>query len=118
MTMTPWGDASELRARRLRPVPSADPAAVTRNQRERMYAALVATVGQNGFEGTRVSDIVKLSGVSRSAFYKHFDDRLDCFLATLDATAALAYQQLAKAYDDALPWEDRLRVVADALLDL
>ena len=42
MTTTPWGDATQLRARRLRPGPGADPAAVTHNQRERMYAATVA----------------------------------------------------------------------------
>ena len=118
MTTTPWGDATQLRARRLRPGPGADPAAVTHNQRERMYAATVAAMAENGYEGTRVADVVKLSGVSRSAFYKHFEDKLDCFLATLDATAALAYEQLARAYDPELPWEQRLRVVADALLDL
>jgi len=118
MTTTPWGDATQLRARRLRPGPGADPAAVTRNQRERMYAAMVAAVAENGYEATRVADVVKLSGVSRSAFYKHFEDKLDCFLATLDETAALAYEQLSKAYDENLPWEERLRVVADAFLDL
>jgi AcrR family transcriptional regulator len=118
MTMTPWGDATQLRARRLRPGPGADPEAVTRNQRERMYAAMVAAVDANGYEGTRVADVVKLSGVSRSAFYKHFDDKLDCFLATLDETAALAYRHLARAYDETLHWEERLRGVADAFLDL
>jgi AcrR family transcriptional regulator len=118
MTMTPWGDATQLRARRLRPGPGADPVRVTRNQRERMYAAMVAAVAENGYEATRVADVVKLSGVSRSAFYKHFEDKLGCFLATLDETATLAYEQLAKAYDMGRPWEERLRVVADAFLDL
>lgn len=118
MTTTPWGDATQLRARRLRPGPGADPAAVTRNQRERMYAAMVAAVAENGYEATRVADVVKMSGVSRSAFYKHFEDKLDCFLATLDETAALAVAQLSGAYDMDSPWEERLRVVADAFLDL
>ncbi|HYI81090.1 MAG TPA: TetR/AcrR family transcriptional regulator [Thermoleophilaceae bacterium] len=118
MTSTPWGDATQLRARRLRPGPGADPVAVTRNQRERMYAATVAAVSENSYEATRVADVVKLSGVSRSAFYKHFEDKLDCFLATLDEIAALARQQLAEAYDTALPWEERLRAVADVFLDL
>ena len=118
MTTTPWGNATQLRARRLRPGPGSDPRAVTRNQRERMYAATVAAVAENGYEATRVADIVKLSGVSRSAFYKHFEDKLDCFLATLDELAALAHAELAKHYDPALPWEERLRVVADAFLDL
>ncbi len=118
MTTTPWGDATQLRARRLRPGPGADPVAVTRNQRERMYAAMVAAVSENSYEATRVADVVKLSGVSRSAFYKHFDDKLDCFLATLDELAVLAYRRLADAYDEDQPWEERLRNVADALLDL
>ena len=118
MTTTPWGDATQLRARRLRPGPGADPAAVTLNQRERMYAATVAAVAENGYEGTRVADIVKLSGVSRSAFYKHFEDKPDCFLRTLDEIAELAHAELAKAYDASLPWEERLRGVADAFLDL
>jgi len=118
MTTTPWGDATQLRARRLRPGPGADPVAVTRNQRERMYAAMVAAVSANSYEATRVADVVKLSGVSRSAFYKHFDDKLDCFLATLDELVVLAYRRLADAYDVDQPWEERLRGVADALLDL
>jgi AcrR family transcriptional regulator len=83
-----------------------------------MHAAMVAAVAENGYAATRVADVVKLSGVSRSAFYKHFEDKLDCFLATLDEIAALAKDHLAKAYDAKLPWEERLRVVADSLLDL
>jgi AcrR family transcriptional regulator len=118
MTTTPWGDATELRSRRLRPGPGADPAAVTRNQRERMYAAMVAAIVENGYEGTRVADVVKLSGVSRSAFYKHFEDKLDCFLATLDEIGALARARLAQSYDPSLAWEPRLRAVADTFLEL
>ncbi len=45
---------------------------------------MVATVAENGYEATRVSDLVELSGVSRRAFYEHFTDKQDCFLATLD----------------------------------
>jgi AcrR family transcriptional regulator len=118
MTTTPWGDATKLRARRLRPGPATSSAAVARNQRERMYAAMVAAVAENGYEATRVADVVKLSGVSRSAFYKHFEDKLDCFLATLDELAGLAHVELVKHYDRELPWEERLRTVADAFLDM
>jgi AcrR family transcriptional regulator len=118
MTATPWGDATKLRTRRLRPGPGADPAAVTRNQRERMHAAMVAAVAENGYEATRVADVVKLSGVSRSAFYKHFEDKLDCFLATLDEITEMARAKLNEHYDPKLPWEERLRTAADGFLDL
>jgi AcrR family transcriptional regulator len=83
-----------------------------------MHAAMVAAVAENGYEATRVADVVKLSGVSRSAFYKHFEDKLGCFLATLDELTELAGAELAKHYDETLPGEQRLRTVADALLDL
>ena len=56
-----------------------------RNQRERLFAAMVATVAKKGFEAVAVADLIKLSGVSRSAFYKHFADKEACFLAAMDA---------------------------------
>ena len=56
-----------------------------RNQRERLFAAMVATVAEKGYEATTVADLVELSGVSRSAFYRHFADRKACFLAAIEA---------------------------------
>ncbi len=39
-------------------------------------------------------------------------------MPTLDEVAEKAYAELAKRYDPQLPWEQRLREVADGLLDL
>ena len=58
---------------------------MARNQRERLFAALVAVVAEKGYEGTRVEDLLELSGVSRSAFYEHFSDKQDCLLAAVEA---------------------------------
>jgi AcrR family transcriptional regulator len=82
---TPWGDAKTLRERKLRPGQRLPPEEVARNQRERLFAALVAVVAEKGYEATRVADLLELSGVSRSAFYEHFDDKEACLLAALDA---------------------------------
>jgi AcrR family transcriptional regulator len=46
---------------------------------------MVATVAEKGYEATTVADLVQLSGVSRSAFYRHFDDKQACFLAAVEA---------------------------------
>jgi AcrR family transcriptional regulator len=46
---------------------------------------MVATVAEKGFEATTVADLVELSGVSRSAFYQHFEDKQACFLAAVEA---------------------------------
>jgi AcrR family transcriptional regulator len=85
MVRTPWGDAAQLRERKLRPGRGTPREEAERNQRERLFAAMVATVAEKGYEATTVADLVTLSGVSRSAFYKHFDDKQACFLAAVEA---------------------------------
>ncbi len=66
-----------------------------RNQRERLFAAVVATVAERGFEAMAVADLVELSGVSRSTFYGYFDDKHGCFLAAVDAMTGPALERLA-----------------------
>ena len=85
MVETPWGDAAALRERKLRPGRGTPRDEAERNQRERLFAAMVATVAEKGYEATTVADLVELSGVSRSAFYRHFDDKQACFLAAVEA---------------------------------
>jgi len=82
---TPWGNVEELRERRLRSGPGTSREQVAHNQRERLFAAMVTSVAGKGYEATVVADLLELSGVSRSAFYEHFQDKEDCFLATFDA---------------------------------
>jgi AcrR family transcriptional regulator len=83
MARTPWGDADTLRDRRLSPGKRLPQEEVARNQRERLFAAMVAVVAEKGYEATRVADLLELSGVSRSAFYEHFKDKEECLLAAL-----------------------------------
>ncbi|HEY5052955.1 MAG TPA: TetR/AcrR family transcriptional regulator, partial [Solirubrobacterales bacterium] len=82
---TPWGDSSLLREKMLPPGRGTPRAVAKRNQRERLFAAMVATVAEKGYEATTVADLVELSGVSRSAFYRHFEDKEKCFLAAIEA---------------------------------
>lgn len=95
MVRTPWGEAASLRERKLRPGRGTPREEAKRNQRERLFAAMVATVAEKGYEGTTVADLVELSGVSRSAFYKHFEDKQACFLAAVEAMVEPAMERLA-----------------------
>src|SRR5215207_712899 len=95
MVETPWGDAASLRERKLRPGRGTPRQEAERNQRERLFAAMVATVAEKGYEATTVADLVKLSGVSRSAFYKHFEDKQGCFLAAIEAMVEPTFAKLA-----------------------
>jgi len=117
VTTTPWGESGELKARRLRPGPGVPREDVVANQRERMFGAMVASVAEHGYEATRVADVLALSGVSRNTFYKHFDNKLDCFLATMDAILLDAGGEVVAAYlnhDDA--WDARLGHALDVLV--
>ena len=56
---------------------------VVRSQRERLFGAMVATVAERGYAESTVADLIKLSGVSRSAFYEHFANKEECFVSTV-----------------------------------
>lgn len=100
MTVTPWGDASTLRERRLPPGRSTPREEVRRNQRERLFAAMVTVCSEKGYAETSVADLVELSGVSSRSFYQHFADKEECFLATMEelvrTTRDLSEAALAK----------------------
>ena len=56
MTKTPWGNAAALRERKLRPGRGTPREEAERNQRERLFAAMVATVAEEGYEATTAVD--------------------------------------------------------------
>ena len=125
MVLTPWGDSSSLREKRLRPGPGTAREEVQRNQRERLFGAMVATVAEKGYEETRVADLVELSGVSSRSFYDLFPDKRACFLAALDVMieAAIAASRgalvgLTGGGDGEIDWEKLAHRGADAFAQL
>ncbi len=116
MTRTPWGDAAALRERKLRPGRGTPREEAEKNQRERLFAAMVATVAKKGYEATTVADLVELSGVSRSAFYKHFEDRQACFLAAVEAMVQPTLRRLG-GDDSAPPGIERARGAFASLIE-
>jgi AcrR family transcriptional regulator len=83
--VTPWGETSELRTRRLLPGSGTPREEVIRNQRERLFGAMVAVVSERGYEGTTVAQVIAACGISRSDFYKHFANKADCLMQAADA---------------------------------
>src|SRR5215213_1231061 len=117
MSRTPWGDAAQLREKKLRPGRGTPRQEAERNQRERLFAAMVATVAEKGYEATTVADMVDLSGVSRSAFYKHFEDKQACFLAAVGEMVGPALEKLGG--DESAPaGVERARQAFEGLIDL
>lgn len=115
---TPWGPSDTLPAQRLRPGPGIPRELVERNHRERLFGAMVAVVDENGYDGMSVGGLAARAGVSRSTIYEYFEDRDDCFLATFDALMAAAMERVQEAFDGDGSWDERLRAVLEALVEL
>src|SRR5271163_2421137 len=61
---------------------------VVRNQRSRMYGAMVEAVAASGYERASVRQVVALAGVSRRSFYEQFSNKQECFLQAFDVIVA------------------------------
>jgi AcrR family transcriptional regulator len=109
MTITPWGEAGKLRQQRLHPGPGVLREEVERNQRERLFGAMVAVATAKGYGETTVTDLVEMAGVSRTTFYKYFADKEECFLATLDEILGAAMGVTASRVRREGTWEERAR---------
>ena len=116
MVDTPWGPSELLRERRLPPGPGSAPEEVARNQRGRLFGAMVASVAKRGYAATRVSDLVELSGVSSRAFYDLFPDKRACLLATVEALLPPACA--GGTEKEAAPWDQGALRGAESFAEL
>src|ERR1044072_5667411 len=60
------------------------PMATTQSRRDLLLAAMIRVVGAKGYRDPSVADVIEEAGASRTTFYKHFEDKHDCFLAAYD----------------------------------
>src|SRR5260221_9305817 len=59
-------------------------AEVIANQRLRIFEGLAVALVHHGYEDTKITDIVELSGVSRATFYERFESKEACFAAAYE----------------------------------
>ena len=55
-----------------------------RRTRDRLGQALRKLMEERSLEKISVQDVIELAGVSRSAFYAHYDDKVDLLLSDMD----------------------------------
>jgi AcrR family transcriptional regulator len=60
-------------------------------QRDRLIRAMTAAVATVGYPDVTVADVVRRARVSRTAFYAHFSDKEECFLAATAHGAELLF---------------------------
>lgn len=93
--------------------------AVRAAQRERLLRSAIAAVSESGYPAITVGDIVRRARVSRAAFYAHFADKEDCFLAATAEGRELMIGQVVSATRAVPPGsgdEEVLRVACRAYL--
>ncbi len=90
---------------------------VARNQRARLYGAMIEAIAQRGYQATTVAHVIALAGVSRRAFYELFANKEACFLATYDIVVARARKRVIDAWAGERGWANRLHASCKAMLD-
>jgi AcrR family transcriptional regulator len=88
---------------------------VAANQRERLMDALGDLVGEKGYASTTVADVIACAGVSRKAFYEHFANKQECFLATYDTIVTEGRHRVIGVYREARAPADRTELAIGAL---
>lgn len=88
------------------------PEQVAESQRERLLAGVAYAVAERGYRATTITEIVRAASVSSAAFYKHFENKEQCFLAAFDAVVDHLRDLVAEAVAPVPDWPHQ---VIDAL---
>jgi AcrR family transcriptional regulator len=91
---------------------------VATNQRARLLEGMIDAIGEKGYAATTVSDVIRRAGVSRKAFYEHFANKEECFLATYDSIAAVGQRGVATAFRRAQGLPDGVQAALAELIEL
>jgi len=79
---------------------------------------MVRVVGRQGYKATSVADVIAEADVSRTTFYKHFEDKHECFLAAYDLAVERILDEVIASCDGERPWLERVRVGLATIVDL
>jgi AcrR family transcriptional regulator len=90
---------------------------VVASQRSRILNAMVQTAGQEGYGDTRIAEVIARAGVSRKAFYEHFEDKEECFVAAYEHALTPLLNLTLQAFESQDGWANRLRAGLAALLN-
>jgi AcrR family transcriptional regulator len=76
-------------------------------RRGAIVEAMIRVAGSKGYLGTSVADVIAEAGASRTTFYKHFENKRECFLAAYDLAAARIFAAAEGACEGESCWRER-----------
>jgi AcrR family transcriptional regulator len=108
--MPPRGKAG-TRERAAQARPPARPALprefIAQHKQRRIMDALAELTAEQGYEATKISDIVKRAAVARKTLYDNFDGKEQVFLATFDAARDEALRRVEEGAAEG-SWRERI----------
>jgi AcrR family transcriptional regulator len=87
-------------------------------RRQLILEAMVRVVGRKGYKATSVADVIEEAGVSRTTFYKHFEDKHECFLVAYDMAVGRVLDEVIAKCDAGQPWLERMRTGLATVVEL
>jgi AcrR family transcriptional regulator len=87
-------------------------------RRQQILEAMVRVVGRRGYKATSVADVIAEADVSRTTFYKHFEDKQECFLAAYDLVVERVLREVIASCDGESSWLERVRVGLATIVEL
>src|SRR6201747_3240193 len=92
--------------------PQLPPEFIAAHKRRRMIEAMAELCAEQGYEATKIADVVRRAHVARKTLYDNFSGKEELFLAAFDTTLADAEAEVAEACDGIDPVEGGARTEA------
>lgn len=89
---------------------------VAGHKRRRMMDAVADLTSEQGYEATKIADIVRRAAVARKTLYDNFDGKEDLFLSALDAALTEMRVVVEAACERTSSFEDKVVAGLEALL--
>lgn len=84
---------------------------IASHKRRRIMDAIAELTAEQGYDATKIGDIVRRAGVARKTLYDNFEGKEEVFLVAFDTAVDELFQRIeaacAEAEDD---WEERVQV--------
>jgi AcrR family transcriptional regulator len=100
------------------PTLTGGPMASTETRRQLILEAMVRAVGRQGYKATSVADVIEEAGVSRTTFYRHFEDKHECFLAAYDLVVDRVIGEVTERCEGERDWLDRVRTGLTTIVNM
>lgn len=115
----PRRERASSRSRRSKPLrrPELPREFVAAHKRKRIADAIAELTAEQGYEETKIADIVRRAGVARKTLYDNFEGKEEVFLAAFDAGVEEALRRVEESCEGAEgDWQARAEAGLSALL--